>query len=64
MDAPRYSWTQPCCDVCWTLNNGERTPHRLNTVELEVCCFCGAETKSGIYVRVRPDSVPHPTNLK
>jgi len=59
----RLSWTQPACDSCW----GQRNPGRIATRvrgdyrESEVCCYCGRGTRSGIYVRVDPTTVPHPT---
>lgn len=62
---PRYSFTQPCCEDCWTRAWGQhREPTRLREPEDEVCCHCGRMTLSGIFVRVDPSSVPNPTRLK
>lgn len=50
------SWTHPICDACWTLRNKGYEPGRLkpeHREELE-CCFCGKNTKSGIYIREDP----------
>lgn len=54
------SWTQPVCDECWTQENPERTPIRVNTVEVNVCCTCGLPTTAGIWVRKDPTKVPYP----
>jgi hypothetical protein len=32
--------------------------------ESELCAFCGAFTQAGLYVRVDPATVPHPTRRK
>jgi DNA mismatch endonuclease, patch repair protein len=56
----RYSFNQPCCDRCL----GERDPQveaLLLPPGLETCCFCGSQTTAGVYVRVDPTAVPHPT---
>lgn len=58
---PRYSWTQPCCEECWAERNPNREPTRLRVAELEACVYCGHNVRSGIYVRVNPATVPHPT---
>lgn len=62
------SWTQPVCDACWTARCPGLRPIRVlvdgDLGELETCCDCGAATQSGIYVRVDPRAVPHPTRTK
>lgn len=57
------SWTQPCCWPCWHQHNPRRRPHQIAHSErtFETCCYCGDPTFSGIYVRVDPDTVSHPT---
>lgn len=62
--APRYSWTQPCCNICWVTNNPGREPMTLQEAEREECVYCGEQTYSGIYVRIDPKTAPHPTTLK
>lgn len=53
---PESKWTHPICEGCWN----ERHPDRLATKiaedirDLERCCFCAAQTRSGIYVRHDP----------
>ena len=42
------------CDDCWAGKNPKRVPMRCKTIECESCCFCGAPTLSGIYVRHDP----------
>jgi hypothetical protein len=55
------NWTQPICDDCWDVRNPTRTSVRINGGYRETCAFCGVTTTSGIYVRVDPTTVPHPT---
>lgn len=54
-------WSQPMCDDCWTSRRPTREPYRMQIPDREVCAWCGTETRSGIYVRVDPATVPHPT---
>ena len=60
----RYSWTQPCCERCWTERYPRREPHRLIVMEPEQCVYCAAITESGIYVRLDPAAAPYPTMEK
>ncbi len=56
-------WTHPQCNTCWEKENPGRTPHRLSltlSVGEETCCTCGVSTKSGIYIRRDPKTVPYP----
>lgn len=54
-------WNHAICDDCFIRQNRDgRSPYRLIDPDIEVCCFCGEETKSGIYVR-RDPRVVHPT---
>lgn len=50
------NWTHPICDPCWLEVQPGREPHRFVEAarELEVCCFCGDDTSSGIYIRYDP----------
>lgn len=54
---------QPICDICWREREGIRIPSRVKLPyrEHETCCWCGHDTTSGIYLRVDPATVPHPT---
>ena len=58
-----YSWTQPCCDDDWIEHHPGREPTRIKPefADEETCCYCGQVTVSGIYVRVNPHEVPHPS---
>jgi hypothetical protein len=58
-----YSWTQPSCDTCYADLYPGREPLRMKEEyrESEQCCMCGKATASGIYCRVNPSEVPHPT---
>lgn len=48
------------CDECWERRNPDRLPVRLmgSYRKEERCCFCLAQTKSGIYVRENPADMP------
>ena len=56
----RLSWTQPICNECWYEQEPDRYPTRLKSPAKERCAFCGADTRSGIYVRRDPNTVPFP----
>jgi len=47
-------WQHVICDSCWFFQYPDR--HPVKTVEriFKTCCFCGAQTAAGIYVRVAP----------
>lgn len=58
------NWNQPVCRTCWD----DEHPYRHPVVvppgvgdASELCCYCGAETRHGIYVRVDPATVKFPT---
>jgi hypothetical protein len=61
------SWThascRPCFDVMWSEGGtaGRREPYQLAEAyrEAETCCFCGAQTAEGIYVRADPKIAQH-----
>lgn len=54
------SWNQPVCDVCWRAREPERLPCRLVDPDRELCAICGAETRSGIFVRMDPAVANYP----
>lgn len=56
------NWNQPICDKCWDERNPDRLPVRIKPeyAEEKTCAYCGEPTKSGIFVRAHPLSVPHP----
>lgn len=56
------NWTQPVCWSCWIKENGEHTPIRMREPNPEICCKCGQQTVSGIYIRIDPNTVPYPTD--
>lgn len=49
-------WTHAICDHCYSIRY-DVTPVRVKP-ETETCCFCGKDTRSGIYVRQDPDLTP------
>lgn len=61
IDGKSYSWTQPCCPDCYGRTSPGQAPATLNDRVGETCCYCGHLTGAGIYVRVDPAAVPHPT---
>ena len=50
------SWTHSICDECWG-KRYEYAPTRVSDSEIETCCFCGLETKSGICIRYDPEEL-------
>ncbi len=52
-------WRHSICDLCWHVYAPDREPIRLTEPELERCCFCGGDTRSGIYVREDPVKLLH-----
>ncbi len=50
------SWTHSICLGCWNKRYRGR-PVRIPNPETEKCCFCGALTTSGIYVRADPKTL-------
>lgn len=61
---PRYSWTQPVCATCWTIDHPDRDAISVIDGPLECCCKCAEPTMAGIYIRVDPRTIRWPTNLK
>lgn len=59
-----FSWTQPCCDDCWTERHPDIGAHRFKVPMLEICVYCGEENHSGIYIRIDPAEAKFPTNEK
>lgn len=50
-------WTHAVCQHCWETRFGG-DPHRVVVdTARETCCFCGIETRSGIYVREDPSNL-------
>jgi hypothetical protein len=43
------SWTQAVCDDCWDERNPDRLSPRRGSGYHETCCWCGGNTRSGIY---------------
>jgi hypothetical protein len=48
------SWMHRICEACWRKREPEREPIRVREHPPEPCCFCGANTTAGIYVREAP----------
>jgi hypothetical protein len=58
------SFTQPICPDCYDGRYPGRLPTQLVDATEERCCDCGLPTHAGVYIRVDPATVPHPTKLK
>jgi hypothetical protein len=55
MDDDNHGWNHLQCTHCWYREWGvTREPCRVKDDDPGQCCFCGAETASGIYRRVQP----------
>lgn len=61
---PRFSFTQPTCDDCWDERHAGTPSPRTPVGAPEACCYCGADTRSGIYVRVDPATVAFPSRRR
>jgi len=50
-------WNHRCCDDCWdSLFRADRgEPVRLKDGDEGRCCWCGEDTKSGIFRRADPN---------
>lgn len=48
------NWTHSICPKCWDQKFPHRHPVMVNDAETETCCYCGTDTKAGIYVRADP----------
>jgi len=60
------TWTHGICDRCWFEAHPGELPTRIVPEERdrERCCKCGEPTRSGIYTRADPASVPFPRKVK
>ena len=50
-------WTHTICEACWRKREPGREPVRLKNPTAEPCCFCGAVTRDGIFVRQDPQDL-------
>jgi hypothetical protein len=55
------NWTQPICRACYAERHPDREPACFVDERPETCCDCGKQTTDGIYYRVDPRTVKHPT---
>jgi hypothetical protein len=49
----RRRWTHCLCNRCY-FSAAKAKPERLDPRPEDLCCRCGARTRSGIYVRANP----------
>lgn len=52
------SWTHAICLPCWEKRHGARVPVAVADAPSVACCYCGAATAAGIFVRESPREVP------
>lgn len=54
-------WTHPICEEDFQIETGQYpdTAARVVDPEVEICCFCGRATNSGIYIRQDPNTLVH-----
>lgn len=50
-------WNHSMCEGCWNKSNPNRQACTVIDAEVEICCFCGDETTSGIYIRHDPNDL-------
>ena len=50
-------WTWPMCVDCWNERNPTKMAAQIIKSPIEICCECGKETQSGIYIRRNPNEV-------
>lgn len=55
---PESNWDHAICGRCFVDQWGSKRPARIVEGEREICCFCGADTDAGIYVRRDPKETP------
>ena len=48
-------WTHSICRTCWDTRNSIYEPLVLTRPVGEICCLCGTETQTDIYLRIDPD---------
>ena len=58
-DTGASPWTHRICVPCWNMKNPDRAVQESDYQESDpgLCCYCGNETRSGIYVRDDPRAV-------
>lgn len=62
-------WVHAQCTTCWNERNLSRQadPKRYTRGPEDTCCWCSKPTRSGIYVRYDPETVPckgvHPEEI-
>lgn len=56
---PDSVMTHNVCDDCWPKQQPDREAYRIKDREVEICCYCGTKTESGIYYRDYADPGMH-----
>lgn len=51
------NWDHAICPECWT-RHWHGAARSVASPEAEICCWCGADTEAGIYVRADPSKTP------
>jgi len=52
------NWTHAICNACWKEIEPDREAARVSDMirKIEMCCWCGTPTASGIYRRENPQN--------
>lgn len=50
-------WTHSICMKCWRKRNPDKEPYQIPNAIVDDCCFCGCETKEGIFIRHSPSQL-------
>lgn len=51
------AWTHAICVACWNKLRPETPAQDSDVGRLEDCCWCGAKTEAGIYLRGDPKAL-------
>lgn len=51
------AWTHAICAACWNAHRPAHPAVDQGTGDVELCCFCGKLTTSGLYVRHEPSQL-------
>lgn len=50
-------WNHSICYTCWEAENPMRQAVAVTTAKAHVCCLCGKDHTSGIFLRRDPNSM-------
>ena len=50
-------WTHAMCSACWNKRHPNKQVRKDDATDPVMCCFCGKDSFSGIYIREAPSKV-------